>query len=1450
MDLIDFDISIRPGPKGRWQVNFGPIQELTSCPFDLTEVENIRLRIENAAPHHPPAAAERRSSRTRYRGSATEGDAVLRGRGEELFEAVFGEQISREFQREYEAARGQKKHLRIRVRTGPDLVRYPFEIMYCKGRPVTAHLGLLLGETIIRSPLNQLSEPIPNKIAPPLRILLLGASPDGHETLSVEEEIDTLRKALELPDLITIETVSGKNTLKKLATRARRQEEFHILHYIGHGIYDADRKEGMLLLEDRRGGEDRISGSAFMNVVHGIENLRLVTLNSCLGAVGDGYDPLSAVASSLFGLSIPAVVAMQNKITDWAAVEFASQFYRELALGRPVDFAINLARGAVHRMADPPSPEWATPVLFMSTVNGNIFGLELPTDELLDHVLRHLRSAQWAAARQTAAFACEQHPKAEQQAEEIEKLATQAMEFHETWNDLDEALKVEAHDHIIETINYLAATAEAIDLERLAALLEDEPGACAELAVAVEAVKSFAQQEYQAVIDWCDQFSEPKMFRLELLRELAESDRRDQRARERLEKAWDGGDWQLGLDVVDRALARATPRWREELRQKKEVLEKLLQAEQAMADDIGAAGLHQALKLAMEVPADRAPANLSLFRQAVALGLRTAEATAGDNRKQYAAALWGLRKLTGAAGKSDVEQRGKSLLAELPGGDGLRQLFLEGRRHFAYRKAVGLFEKGHYSGARRLFEHLVEYQDSSGRLELCQHWLEITGHVQREEWAPALKALDGLAGDRSRIRSWRMWCRRAPKVLAALEKMAEQPLICESRMPWEEGDCPYDVFAKMGISPASTMADCKNLGLDAQAEFGGLSEIERQASDALRLPQKRLQVDFGLYTVSDPDRVRALLKQLRSVPEGASPGMTSMRIVNALKEDGGILLALCGERVDYEGAVNCFLKQARRRPEDVRALHHAGVAAAALIQHIEESDNDLGLAEAWEKLIVGWGATFADDRFWHDWWIQRGKVYQAPVKEHEIKEARATLQRYWLDQLRAADDVCPGLEVVFRAEINAGRAVGAGDGIPLVGQPGRYAVVGRLGARNLGLIKALVAWTGSFELEAVNSPSWQQRVCRYFSDLSTATALFEDGRYEEAIAVLAGELQAAGEETNPGFAGFAASDKLVAAARRDLLEHSHSRLALKAVSELPPEIDKTLIHWKAAVQLARRRADVDALLGEIRDVALGRAEYLRNESPTERRLQALDSAVKLLEVLHDEGWDDERKMLRNALIEAYLDYAVHLSNEYDDEAGARATALQAYRLAPEALRPIIVLCQASLHFARGKHTSGQQQAAEALLREVEGYLEEGERLFPSNADLGNCRRQIEQFRKTMSEQSDSWEEVFADALDTDAGQEKTQTDNPLVEAMVKEAQEKYPEAIEIYWDLVQSEPEKPGIREKLAICYRFWIAQIFDTESVSPAELRQIVRQAKERCPDSETLRDIFSQFDDGPLDD
>lgn len=106
-----------------------------------------------------------------------------------------------------------------------------------------------------------------------------------------------------------------------------------------------------------------------------------MVLNSCNGARSPHIDPFGSLAHGLVQSRIPAVIAMQFRITDQGAIRFARELYTGLAENLPIDQVLTDARKAMLLARNP--TEWGTPVLFMRGEDGRVFDIDRPTQQQL-----------------------------------------------------------------------------------------------------------------------------------------------------------------------------------------------------------------------------------------------------------------------------------------------------------------------------------------------------------------------------------------------------------------------------------------------------------------------------------------------------------------------------------------------------------------------------------------------------------------------------------------------------------------------------------------------------------------------------------------------------------------------------------------------------------------------------------------------------------------------------------------------------------------------------------------------------------------------------------------------------------------------------------------------------------------------------------------------------------
>ena len=268
IDYLNFDLQIeRVGEGYRARVLDSPAGQASNdfaLPFSDLELENFVLRM----------------SRTR-RGVRRLGSPELeaaRAFGGQLFEAVFAGEVRGCLRSSLDAASGEQRGLRLRVRLAeaPELVDLPWEYLYSAA--LNRFFSLSNTTPVIRY--LDLPERIPPlAVQPPLRLLAMIAGPRDYPPLDVEQEWRKLHSALqelEEAGLVILERLQPA-TLSALQRRLR-QGACHILHFVGHGAFDEAAQDGVLLLEDEQGRGRAVSAQDLGVLLHDHPSLRLVML--------------------------------------------------------------------------------------------------------------------------------------------------------------------------------------------------------------------------------------------------------------------------------------------------------------------------------------------------------------------------------------------------------------------------------------------------------------------------------------------------------------------------------------------------------------------------------------------------------------------------------------------------------------------------------------------------------------------------------------------------------------------------------------------------------------------------------------------------------------------------------------------------------------------------------------------------------------------------------------------------------------------------------------------------------------------------------------------------------------------------------------------------------------------------------------------------------------------
>ncbi|WP_404387083.1 CHAT domain-containing protein [Humibacillus xanthopallidus] len=355
---VDFDVVITHGDAGysmQLPGHVAPDGQPVSVPFVLpfspTELATFMVAVG------PPRVTSRRLV------PVTERVGDVKDLGQRLGDALLTGAVGATFRSEVEAATaaGSNVRLRLDLEGAPDLQPVPWEYLY------SADLGRFLtlsNRTPIVRQVKAFGVPPPAVVHPPLRVLVMISSPSDVPALAVDRERQLLEATTkDLVDAGLLEIVVLADATLPALQRALL-DPFHVFHFIGHGGFDRELDQGVLVLERDDNTAHRVTGARLGTLLHDARDLQLAVLNACEGARSSGRDAFSGVGQALVRQGLPAVVAMQTEISDRAALVFSHELYSYLTRGLGIDTAICEVRKAMATSDE--ASEWGTAVLLRS----------------------------------------------------------------------------------------------------------------------------------------------------------------------------------------------------------------------------------------------------------------------------------------------------------------------------------------------------------------------------------------------------------------------------------------------------------------------------------------------------------------------------------------------------------------------------------------------------------------------------------------------------------------------------------------------------------------------------------------------------------------------------------------------------------------------------------------------------------------------------------------------------------------------------------------------------------------------------------------------------------------------------------------------------------------------------------------------------------------------------
>lgn len=297
--------------------------------------------------------------------------ALAREVGGRLFNTVFAGAILELWGESWQKAYASRASLRVQLSIGdvPPLRALPWEYLYDDTRD--EFLALSVHTPLFRrQPAAHRIRPF--VVEPPLRVLVVMAGPDGYPPLAVGRDWRAL------VDTVDYLAADGSMTFERLIRptlldlqRRLRQIPYHILHFIGFAVEEAQSQQGVLVFEDEMGRGRSISGEHLGKLLSDHYSLRLVVVDIRNAARVGGVDPGADVAQQLVRRGLPAAIYQPSRLRARPSLAFLHELYGELAAFRPVDVVMAEARRAIQ--LEESGASWGLSHLVSRIPDGQIF---------------------------------------------------------------------------------------------------------------------------------------------------------------------------------------------------------------------------------------------------------------------------------------------------------------------------------------------------------------------------------------------------------------------------------------------------------------------------------------------------------------------------------------------------------------------------------------------------------------------------------------------------------------------------------------------------------------------------------------------------------------------------------------------------------------------------------------------------------------------------------------------------------------------------------------------------------------------------------------------------------------------------------------------------------------------------------------------------------------------
>lgn len=269
-------------------------------------------------------------------------EAKLEDWGRSLLESATREREAAQLWQQFLDAESDSKLVTIDA-TDPRVLRLPWELLADE----SGHLfprGLS-----VRRRLRKTTAQATKPFSLPVRVLMVISRPEEAgfidpraDALALLEALDGLGNAAEVEFLYP-------PTLAALTKRLRDKNApaIHVVHFDGHGVYDARLGLGYLLFENDTHHQDLVDANRLGTLLSDCK-VPLMVLSACQSAMQKETNPYASVAARLIRSGVGSVLAMNYSVLVAATKKFVAAFYAGLAHAKTIGQAVEEGRVALH----------------------------------------------------------------------------------------------------------------------------------------------------------------------------------------------------------------------------------------------------------------------------------------------------------------------------------------------------------------------------------------------------------------------------------------------------------------------------------------------------------------------------------------------------------------------------------------------------------------------------------------------------------------------------------------------------------------------------------------------------------------------------------------------------------------------------------------------------------------------------------------------------------------------------------------------------------------------------------------------------------------------------------------------------------------------------------------------------------------------------------------------